>query len=667
MTDEFAQYKASNYNKSTPKESDDEFAQYKSSNYKPNGEEQRLEQLSKQHPYLLKLAELLQGTPGLEKAGNLAGKFNLGVEKTGLPSLAKGFLGSGVEMGRGLTNLIPGVNVPESQYPELNVHPKFGKGFEIAGSFGMGYPAIKGYQAAKSGLELLPNAQYLPQLIKNILAGGATGAAISPEHRKIGAGLGAGAELLPAVAGKAADIYEKYSPKQKMKQYLESLLSHEREANELGALQNESKEQFKTAEPHKLLQSASEKEKELTGSMAFQKNRIGELQPLPGRQFAKEIEPQIHQTQEQLKHVLGEGEPHTHKLSKHIVEAIEGTPVTEPHPKTGLPRVVNKGGLREEIGHKYDALEHNLPDVKIPHSVDTQVIEKEMKQLIGNRADISEEEKESLKKMLVSTHPKGKEKEINGREFFRAYRSLRQLEGKERTKSFGLSPKDHDEWQARANATKKTYEDMENIINKHFPEDTIKKLHEINHQYANLVAPLHQNPIYQQMLKHGHYKGDLITALSGTTEGNPILNKMIQGNPELSRLTLGHEFAYQPEKLLKPNELLEPYTKAHPEIASLMKKQKELKTHLGEAKEKEQLFKHIEGLPALQRDIAKQRSLADEIKTQLERTDLSKAERTKNKFALDEAERKANKLTKRILKSTLGIGLAGYIGKKLFE
>src|ERR1700677_3055865 len=55
--------------------------------FQPLNENNKLDQLKQNHPYLYKIAESLQGTPGFEKAGNIAGNFNKIFEGTGFPSM----------------------------------------------------------------------------------------------------------------------------------------------------------------------------------------------------------------------------------------------------------------------------------------------------------------------------------------------------------------------------------------------------------------------------------------------------------------------------------------------------------------------------------------------------------------------------------------------------
>jgi len=632
MSDDWSQYKAQ------PKS--DDWSQYHSSNFQQKSErgndsseeKNQIEMLKKQHPILYKIAEHLQGSPTLKKAGDIAGHFNNAVEGTGLPSLAKGFFGTGIDMGRGIANLIPGVNIPEQQYKDLNVNPYVGQAAETIGSLGMGLPAYRGYQAAKQGIEAIPHAAKIPELLRNILAGSGVGAAISPDHRGLGAALGAGAEMVPHAVSGVKNYVKGRNTAAHEKELYKAMMEHEMQKGDLESLKNLSTHKFGSNNPEALELKAND-------------NAIEGL----------------------LKHNLGEGGTHSQDLSKHIVDAIEGRQVVEPHPKTGLPREVRKGGLREEIGSKYDELENSLPNIKIPGSPDMQAVEKELKKFTSDKANLSEDQKESFRKALAATHPSAKTKEINGKEFFRAYRSLKRMEGSQRSKAFGLSPKEHDEWIERANQTKNTYEGMEKIIEKHFPEDTIKRLHEINHEYANKVAPLHENPMYQQMLNHGRYKGNIAEALSGTTPGNKILNNMIQNNPELSRLVLGHSFAENPSKLMKPNKIIEPFIKANPHIYKLLEYKQQNHSALENMQHMEEINKQVAMIPKLNKDINEQRTFAKRLKQESEVAGLTKAEVAKKKIEYEKASKKLRALKNKLIGASILGTTIGYAAKKIRE
>jgi len=667
MSDDWSQYRAQ------PKT--DDWAQYHSSNFQKNPKEEdkhspekekmaQLEMLKKQHPLMYKLAEHLQGSPALEKAGNIAGHFNNAVEGTGLPSLAKGFFGTGIDMGRGIANLIPGVNIPKQQYKELNVNPYVGEGAETIGSLGMGLPAYRGYQAAKKGVEALPYAKKIPELIRNVLAGSGVGAAISPDNRGLGAALGGGAETVPFAIRGAKNYFQGRNTSGREKDLYKAMMEHEMQKADLESLKNQATHKFGKNNPEALLLSAQDKAAQLEEAEAFKRHHLGDEKMLPGQQLIPEAEHAVKNTNEVLKQTLDEGGTHSQDLSKHIVEAIEGVPTIEAHPKTGLPREVRVGGERKAWGAKMDELEHNLPEVEIP-STDTHSVDATLKSYYGKKSDISKEEKEVFKKLIEPAYTKNKK--ISGRQFFRAYRSLRTIEGKERSKAFGLSPKEHDEWIDRANETKKTYEDMEKIIGKHFPEGTMKQLYELNHEYANKIAPLHENPMYQQMLKHGRYKGDMVEALSGTTPGNKILNSMIQNNPELSRLVLGHSFAENPAKLMKPNKAIEPFVKANPQIAHLMEYQKQAASQLEAAKRTAELHKQVQMIPQLNKEIHEQRMFAKRLKQESEVEGLTKAEVAKKQIEYDKANRKLRALKNKLIGASLIGSAVGYAAKKVRE
>jgi hypothetical protein len=683
MADDWVMYKA------VPKAPGANFEQYKAKpKAQPEMNEQgQLDALKKQHPLMYKLAEYLQGSPALEKAGNIAGHINNIVEGTGLPSLSKGFYGTGLDIARGIGNIPADIleatghkvnpikapwlgqvyPIPKQQYKELNVNPYVGEGMETIGSLGMGLPVYRGYQAVKKGIEALPFVKKIPELIRNVLAGSGVGAAISPDNRGLGAALGGGAETVPFAIRGAKNYFQGRNTSGREKDLYKAMREHEMQKADLESLKNLSTHRFDKNNPEALLLSAQDKAAQLEEAEAFKRRHFPDEKMLPGQQLVPEAEYGVKNVNEVLKHTLREGGTHSQDLSQHVVNAIEGVPVLEPHPKTGLLREVRKGGLREEIGSKYDKLEESLPDIKIPGSPDMEAVEKELKKYIGEKANLTEEQKESFRKALAATHPSNKDKTINGKQFFRAYRSLKRMEGNQRSKAFGLSPKEHDEWIERANETKKTYENMEKIIEQHFPKDTIKTLHEINHEYSNKVAPLHENPMYQQMLKHGRYTGDMAEALSGTTPGNKILNNLIQGNPELSRLVIGHSFAENPAKLMKPNKAIEPFVRANPQIAELMGHQKAAASALESAKRNEEMYKHIENIPKLGKEIHEQRMLAKRLKQESEVTGLTKAEVAKKKIEYEKAQQKLRALKSKLIGASVLGTAVGYTAKKIRE
>lgn len=83
--------------------------------------------MTQQHPFLMALAEKLQKHPSLSKAVNVAGQgadvFNKGVTAWGLPNAARGFFQGGSDLFRGLASL-----TPTGIMPKVNIaDPKFSK------------------------------------------------------------------------------------------------------------------------------------------------------------------------------------------------------------------------------------------------------------------------------------------------------------------------------------------------------------------------------------------------------------------------------------------------------------------------------------------------------------------------------------------------------------
>jgi hypothetical protein len=169
------------------------------------------------------------------------------------------------------------------------------------------------------------------------------------------------------------------------------------------------------------------------------------------------------------------------------------------------------------------------------------------------------------------------------------------------------------------------------------------------------------------MKLHGRYKGNIIDFLSGTTKGNDILRNLIQNNPELSRLALGHTYAEKPGNLLKPNAINVPYINANPEISNLLRLQRQAHGQLENANQNAQLYKQVENIPQLSKEIEEQKKIIQRLKDEEEATGLSKQAMINKKYERDLAERKMKKLRNKLI-STSAIGTAlGYGIKKIRE
>lgn len=115
--------------------------------YSPEVKKQnQFNQLKQQHPYLMSLAEKLQGYPQanelINKSAPYAEHLNRATQGTGLPNLSKGLFTMSDKLLRGLANmtptgLAPSVNIQDpgfsqAQVPEVN--PQIQRGSELVGN-----------------------------------------------------------------------------------------------------------------------------------------------------------------------------------------------------------------------------------------------------------------------------------------------------------------------------------------------------------------------------------------------------------------------------------------------------------------------------------------------------------------------------------------------------
>lgn len=629
-----------------------------------------------------------QGRTALETAGNRVQHYiNEPIERLGLPSFARGVFQGGENLIRGVGNIpadifniqpknFPGTQqqiypIPHTEFPgPQGVNPYVQQGAGIAGNIAGSLPIGKGYQAIKTGLEHLPKAKMVPELIKNLIAGSTTGAALAPDNRALGAGLGAAAEVVPAGYNAAKNFMAKRNPGLQSKNLMQAELdlahqkAAEKEAKELA------KDEHGLNTPEALERSANKQERSFKASQRRQEEYNQEHKMLPGEQTVPEAKFGASNVDNVLRQTLGEGQPHSLQLSERISNAIEGVPTMEPHPVTGYPREVRKGGLREEIGSQYDKLADTFPEnIKLPDKVDVAGIQKEFDKFLKDFPGIAENTKEEFRQLAAKTHPKIPGEEIKPKAFFRAYRAMKQQEGALRSKArtFGTSLADAEILNNKADTLKHTYGEMQNIIEQHFPKDAIKELHRINHEYSTLVAPLNKNPVYLDMLKSGNISGNILEKISGKEKGNAILRNMIMQDPELSRMALGHSYAENPEKLLKPNETIQPYIQANPQVAELLGLQRQAATNLETAKQNELVVKQFENLPKLRAEFNRKRAMAAKLREEAEATGLSQAEVIKRKEAYEEAKRKLNGFIKKSIGLGIGSTATGYIIHKLLD
>jgi hypothetical protein len=547
----------------------------------------------------------------------------------------------------------PHVRIP---HPELTKHHNPASASEAAGEtimenvLPMLIPAIGGAKGAQIGNTALQKA------LAGIASGAATGYASNEENRPQGAVVGGVAGLIPSALqgiGKYISSRNVGAHEPELEQALKHLLGQE---SELKGVERVASHEFGARDPESMLLKMADKENSLKEANLLKENKLPEEKMLPGEQTVPEAKHNIENVHKAMAEHLGEGEAHIQKLSNHIVDSIEGKKVPYVDEKTGFTKLRREGGFRKIVGSKFNDLTEQVAgrNIELPGTVDTKALQKSlMDSPVLKSRYLTDKAREKLENEIKAFHTKPGEN-VSGAAFLNSYRTLSRIEGKTRSQAFKYGTLDPDKYITEADAIKKQMASMENLMEKHFPPDVMTKLRKINHIYATHVAPLNENPIYQQMLKHGKYKGDLIEALSGTTKGNEILNDLIHSHPELSRLVLGKSFAKSPGKLMEPNKLLDPYLKANPEISRLMEHQKTAHSNLEHAQQMESIHKVTNEIPKLQSDLKRMQELHDKLRKEGNLTASAKENYKSKEDALKEAIKKKEETKSKITNRAIG-------------
>lgn len=324
----------------------------------------------------------------------------------------------------------------------------------------------------------------------------------------------------------------------------------------------------------------------------------------PGTELST-LENEIESTKQHHAQRLGEGEEHSSNISKAIKEHFEGTK----NPETNKV----EGGLKGELGNEFDAIDKLFADkkVKVPLEVP--------KEQINNLISIAEKKGylgdstnsvtlESFKKQAKEFLLKGKsEKEVDAQSLYRKFRTLTMQATDDKSKAFahGVDPESSYKWQGIAAAKQAEAEKIQGMLENIDPE-AFKRLKDIKGRWAKEYAPLRENPLYNEMLKHGQTSKDVMKYLNGTTKGNDIINALVKNNSELQRNIVGQKFASKPSNMAKESKLLNNYAQINPEIARIIQEQKQIqgleKNHLPKLKE------------AIEKNVGKRKSRSDMAK-----------------------------------------------------
>jgi len=276
----------------------------------------------------------------------------------------------------------------------------------------------------------------------------------------------------------------------------------------------------------------------------------------------------IEQTGVVHKQFLGEGQEHAARASQQFLDAIEG----KINPETSK----REGGLRKHVGSQYDKLTEDLAkeNVQIAQTPDLKAIQKSLAKL---GKGVSGQEKEKLLKIM--TQADSRLHTVNGADALTAYRELKRQKSKALQSAYepGIGPKEHSEWIKKSEHLSDLEKRMKIMLENQIGGKYLERLKNIDKQYATQIAPLSENSMYQEMLKHGQTSKHIMKYLNGKTAGNETLNSIVANNPELQRVIVGQKFASNPEKLVQQNELLHKYKDMNPIISKIISEQHQIK------------------------------------------------------------------------------------------
>lgn len=300
-------------------------------------------------------------------------------------------------------------------------------------------------------------------------------------------------------------------------------------------------------------------------------------------------EKQLSNTLQEIKNIeeahagaLPPGKQHGFHASQQFLDTAEG----KINPETGK----REGGLKHEIGNQFNELDKSFAGktIEIPLKAPKSQLD-ELLSIAEKNGYMGEAPNQltldSFRKQAEEYLLKGKKTEVaNAQDLYRKFRTLTMQATKDRSNAYvkGINPEAHHKWLGIAAAKEAEAERLQSLL-KHANPEAFEQLQKVKHRWATEYAPLRENPLYNEMLKHGQTSKNIIQYLHGTTKGNEILNNIVKENPQLQQTLIGQQFSGKPANLAIPNELLDKYAQMNPYIAQLIEEQKGIK-HLKETK-----------------------------------------------------------------------------------
>lgn len=266
---------------------------------------------------------------------------------------------------------------------------------------------------------------------------------------------------------------------------------------------------------------------------------------------AKDILDKNQQTHEDAKNLSDETED---QLSKHLNKGVDYD--VEAASKIKQIEQANRRG----ISKGYDDLENDWAnrEVKIDNTQKIQDKNNELMDVIKSGGARSPEANNILSELdnLKS------EKSVSAKDYLQAYRSVSQYAREARQKAYqpGMNAEERAEWKQKYDTLDSKVDEMGSTLEDSVGKDEFGKLKGLNDRWRNEVVPLHQNRIYQNIVRKGTISDNMIKSLRGTDKGNVILRNIVKNDPELLKNVVGQRYAIKPSEVLNPNDRMKEYS-----------------------------------------------------------------------------------------------------------
>lgn len=284
----------------------------------------------------------------------------------------------------------------------------------------------------------------------------------------------------------------------------------------------------------------------------------------------------IEETKKAHAEYLGQGKEHGAHISQGIVNKLEG----EFNPESGK----YEGGLKSQLGDEFNAIDKSFEGKKIevPNEPKAKDIDNLFDIAVKNgliSKDANSITINSFKNQAKEYLQHGKKtKEIDAQDLYRKFRTLTMQATEDKANAFahGIDPEASYKWRGIAAAKQAEAERIQGLLEKVDPE-AFERLKKVKHRWATEYAPARENPLYNEMKKHGQTSKNIMKFLHGKTKGNEILNAIVEKDPKLQAMIVGQQYSKKPQALTEPSELLEKYKNINPNIARLIKEQEQIK------------------------------------------------------------------------------------------